>query len=150
MFFFFFFFFFFIMPLKLHTFSFLFPVAVVVAFFLCWAPFHAQRLLTIYIHVWTPALHKLQSTLFYISGRYNVCPKMAANTKWYAVTRLNTKWLRHSCASFREKYYFENVYLEIRRWRTCLKMQILLTLMRLKIAILGGISTENAIECNLT
>lgn len=27
---------------------FIFPVAVVVAFFLCWAPFHAQRLLAVY------------------------------------------------------------------------------------------------------
>ena len=43
-------------------------VAVVVAFFLCWAPFHAQRLLTNYVKVWTPPLLHVQSTLFYISG----------------------------------------------------------------------------------
>lgn len=29
--------------------SLLFSVAVVVAFFLCWAPFHAQRLLAVYL-----------------------------------------------------------------------------------------------------
>ena len=46
-------------------------VAVVVAFFICWAPFHAQRLMTIYIRddQWTPLWLELQSHLFYISGR---------------------------------------------------------------------------------
>ncbi|KAL4233797.1 neuromedin U receptor [Mactra antiquata] len=43
-------------------------VAVVVAFFVCWAPFHAQRLLTVYNRDWTPILFDLQSSLFYISG----------------------------------------------------------------------------------
>jgi len=45
-------------------------VAVVVAFFVCWAPFHAQRLMTIYIRddQWTPLWLELQSHLFYISG----------------------------------------------------------------------------------
>jgi len=48
-------------------------VAVVVAFFICWAPFHAQRLMTIYIREdqWTPLWLELQSHLFYISG--SVC-----------------------------------------------------------------------------
>jgi len=47
-------------------------VAVVVAFFICWAPFHAQRLMTIYIPAdqWTPLWLELQSHLFYISGRH--------------------------------------------------------------------------------
>ncbi|BFZ09556.1 hypothetical protein BsWGS_12595 [Bradybaena similaris] len=45
-------------------------VAVVVAFFICWAPFHAQRLMTLYIRheQWTPMLLTIQSHLFYISG----------------------------------------------------------------------------------
>ncbi|RUS70776.1 hypothetical protein EGW08_021463, partial [Elysia chlorotica] len=45
-------------------------VAVVVAFFVCWAPFHAQRLMTVYIKQdqWTPELLALQSHLFYVSG----------------------------------------------------------------------------------
>src|SRR6218665_4051524 len=45
-------------------------VAVVVAFFLCWAPFHAQRLLTIYTSEdqWTATLLEIQTVLFYISG----------------------------------------------------------------------------------
>ncbi|XP_076077431.1 pyrokinin-1 receptor-like isoform X1 [Mytilus galloprovincialis] len=43
-------------------------VAVVIAFFLCWAPFHSQRLMTLYITDWTPELHTIQTTLFYISG----------------------------------------------------------------------------------
>ncbi|WAR07351.1 CAPAR-like protein [Mya arenaria] len=45
-------------------------VAVVVAFFLCWAPFHAQRLMTLYITAeeWTPFLLDVQNNLFLISG----------------------------------------------------------------------------------
>ncbi|KAL3884207.1 hypothetical protein ACJMK2_030426 [Sinanodonta woodiana] len=43
-------------------------VAVVVAFFVCWAPFHAQRLMTLYVKEWTPDLLELQSHLFYVSG----------------------------------------------------------------------------------
>ncbi|XP_046365443.2 pyrokinin-1 receptor-like [Haliotis rufescens] len=45
-------------------------VAVVVAFFICWAPFHAQRLMTLYIkhEQWTPDLLLVQSHLFYVSG----------------------------------------------------------------------------------
>ncbi|KAH3728463.1 hypothetical protein DPMN_054420 [Dreissena polymorpha] len=45
-------------------------VAVVVAFFLCWAPFHAQRLMTLYIKSdeWTPFLMTIQTHLFLISG----------------------------------------------------------------------------------
>ena len=44
-------------------------VAVVVAFFVCWAPFHAQRLLTSYNTDWTPQMLDFQSSLFYISGK---------------------------------------------------------------------------------
>ncbi|XP_071112842.1 pyrokinin-1 receptor-like [Haliotis cracherodii] len=43
-------------------------VAVTVAFILCWAPFHAQRLMVLYVSTWTPLLMNVQSTLFYISG----------------------------------------------------------------------------------
>ncbi|KAK6169605.1 hypothetical protein SNE40_020620 [Patella caerulea] len=45
-------------------------VAVVVAFFVCWAPFHAQRLMTLYVkrEQWTPELLVVQSYLFYVSG----------------------------------------------------------------------------------
>ncbi|KAH3835820.1 hypothetical protein DPMN_109186, partial [Dreissena polymorpha] len=44
-------------------------IAVVVAFFVQWAPFHAQRLMTSYMPTekWTPSLIKFQSDLFYIS-----------------------------------------------------------------------------------
>ena len=47
-----------------------FSVAVVIAFFICWAPFHTQRLMVIYIKKkdWTPALHTAFSVLYYISG----------------------------------------------------------------------------------
>ena len=49
---------------------FLLPVAVVVAFFVCWAPFHAQRLMTLYIPTaeWTDELLEAHKILYYISG----------------------------------------------------------------------------------
>ncbi|XP_062595056.1 neuropeptides capa receptor-like [Saccostrea cucullata] len=45
-------------------------VAVVIAFFACWAPFHAQRLWTIYMkkEQWTPELLELQNHVFFLSG----------------------------------------------------------------------------------
>ncbi|XP_076445838.1 neuromedin U receptor homolog nmur-2-like [Babylonia areolata] len=45
-------------------------VAVVIAFFVCWAPFHTQRLITVYIppDAWTPRLLTIQTYIFYISG----------------------------------------------------------------------------------
>ncbi|XP_061167513.1 neuropeptides capa receptor-like [Saccostrea echinata] len=45
-------------------------VAVVIAFFACWAPFHAQRLWTIYMNKdhWTPELLDLQNHVFFLSG----------------------------------------------------------------------------------
>jgi hypothetical protein len=48
-------------------------VAVVVAFVICWAPFHAQRLMTIYTSddQWTDAMLETQSLLFYTSGSYD-------------------------------------------------------------------------------
>ena len=51
---------------------FCFSVAVVIAFFFCWAPFHSQRLMTLYVTLWTPELHKTQTTLFYISGMLHI------------------------------------------------------------------------------
>ncbi|KAG8196104.1 hypothetical protein JTE90_007840 [Oedothorax gibbosus] len=46
----------------------IFQVAVVVAFFLCWAPFHAQRLMAIYIVNKTPTAVVIYTTLTHISG----------------------------------------------------------------------------------
>eukprot|EP00105_Crassostrea_gigas_P011730 XP_011427523.1 PREDICTED: neuropeptides capa receptor [Crassostrea gigas] len=45
-------------------------VAVVVAFFVCWAPFHTQRLWTIYMKKehWTTELLELQNHVFFLSG----------------------------------------------------------------------------------
>lgn len=44
------------------------PVAVVVAFFVCWAPFHAERMMTVSISAWTEPLLRIYRTLFYVSG----------------------------------------------------------------------------------
>ncbi|XP_067144514.1 pyrokinin-1 receptor-like isoform X2 [Centruroides vittatus] len=43
-------------------------VAVVVAFFICWAPFHAQRLMAIYVKNPTPTDEIVYMVLTYISG----------------------------------------------------------------------------------
>ncbi|XP_015930193.1 pyrokinin-1 receptor-like [Parasteatoda tepidariorum] len=42
--------------------------AVVVAFFLCWAPFHAQRLMAIYVVDQTPTVITIYTVLTHISG----------------------------------------------------------------------------------
>jgi len=45
-------------------------VAVAVTFFVCWAPFHTQRIITSCVDDddWTPALIELQHGLFHVSG----------------------------------------------------------------------------------
>ena len=52
------------------SFSFLI-VAVVVAFFICWIPFHSQRLMFVVVTLygeWTGALQQAQHVLFMVSG----------------------------------------------------------------------------------
>ncbi|ESO09025.1 hypothetical protein HELRODRAFT_74592 [Helobdella robusta] len=44
-------------------------IAVVVAFFICWAPFHAQRIMTSStFDNWSSVAHSIHNGLFYISG----------------------------------------------------------------------------------
>ncbi|ELU11261.1 hypothetical protein CAPTEDRAFT_190732 [Capitella teleta] len=47
-------------------------IAVVVAFFVCWAPFHAQRLIVLYVDgdltKWTSSLMAVQNVLYFSSG----------------------------------------------------------------------------------
>ncbi|CAG0919133.1 unnamed protein product [Notodromas monacha] len=46
-------------------------VAVVIAFFICWAPFHAQRLLFVYVSIsaeWTEQLRIANEVVSYLSG----------------------------------------------------------------------------------
>ncbi|KFM79568.1 Neuropeptides capa receptor, partial [Stegodyphus mimosarum] len=45
-------------------------IAVVIAFFICWAPFHAQRLLAVYVAPkdWTRRLRIVNEILYYTAG----------------------------------------------------------------------------------
>ena len=43
-------------------------VAVVVAFFVCWAPFQAERMMTARTQVWHEKTLKIHKVLFYLSG----------------------------------------------------------------------------------
>ena len=46
-------------------------VVVVVAFFICWIPFHSQRLMFVVVTLygeWTVALQQAQHVLFMVSG----------------------------------------------------------------------------------
>ena len=52
------------------------PVVVVFAFFFCWTPFHAQRLMFVVVTLlgtWTPTLHSVQHILFTYSGESSLC-----------------------------------------------------------------------------
>lgn len=52
-------------------------VAVVVAFFLCWAPFHAQRLMFGIItskDQWTDTLRSINTQLYCFTGKQPHCP----------------------------------------------------------------------------
>ena len=51
-----------------YIFFFFLPVAVVVAFFLCWAPFHAQRLMAVTVRERTPTAVIVYTVLTHISG----------------------------------------------------------------------------------
>ncbi|RUS76101.1 hypothetical protein EGW08_016132, partial [Elysia chlorotica] len=44
------------------------PVAVVIAFFACWAPFHAYRLLYVYVQERSALVVTVHNVLFYVSG----------------------------------------------------------------------------------
>lgn len=63
---------------KLNLFVIFFTVAVVIAFFICWAPFHAQRLMAIYITSPSDAdivafsyLTNISGVLYYVSATIN-------------------------------------------------------------------------------
>jgi hypothetical protein len=46
-------------------------VAVVIAFFICWAPFHAQRLLFVYVSIsseWSENLRLANEIVSYLAG----------------------------------------------------------------------------------
>lgn len=56
---------------QIYTVFFIFPVAVVIAFFICWAPFHIQRLYSIYQQHSRETLQwhlKIYELVTYISG----------------------------------------------------------------------------------
>ena len=93
-----------------------------------------------------PKTHFLMAWLIYL-----LFPKMAASTKWYAMTRLNTKWLRHSWTSFWEIYYC--ILLKCVSWSTEVthmpgnaNTRKIDEVENLKCS---GVSTENTVGCNL-
>lgn len=43
-------------------------VAVVIAFFICWAPFHAQRLLYVYAKD-SPNYREINEKMFFVTGK---------------------------------------------------------------------------------
>jgi hypothetical protein len=45
----------------------LIAVAVVIAFFICWAPFHAQRLLYVYAKD-SPNYREINEKMFFVTG----------------------------------------------------------------------------------
>ena len=59
--------------LNQHYFFLCFSVAVVVGFFICWAPFHVERLLTSNIEEYTPFLWRVYRKVFYFSGVCYFC-----------------------------------------------------------------------------
>lgn len=58
-------------------------VSVVIIFFICYAPYHGQRLMYAYgTHMgWTHSLRALNEELFYIAGKYSIvhCQPVAAD-----------------------------------------------------------------------
>ncbi|XP_063587763.1 pyrokinin-1 receptor-like [Penaeus indicus] len=59
-------------------------VAVVVVFFLCWAPFHAQRLMFVIVTSygeWTPHLRTVNANLYYFTGIFQVINEIKTQRK---------------------------------------------------------------------
>lgn len=81
-------------------------VAVVVAFFICWAPFHAQRLLAIY------AMHSetLQKSESFLKG-YNVLTYMSG-VLYYLGTTINPLLYNIMSHKFREAFKVCFVYIK--------------------------------------
>ena len=91
---------------------FLFSVSVVVAFFICWAPFHAQRLLAIYgdwTNVWHARVYKIldniSGVLYYFSATINpilyhiLCSRFRSAFKvsaFYMPSAITIRTLRNS------------------------------------------------------
>lgn len=59
-------------------------VAIVIVFTICWTPFHAQRLLWLYVSLygqWTDHLRQVNQVLFLSAGKKKLKKKLK-NTKW--------------------------------------------------------------------
>jgi hypothetical protein len=84
---------------------FLSTVAVVVAFFICWAPFHAQRLLAMYArsnNSDSPVLLTVYKTLTYTSG-----------VLYYMSTTVNPVLYHIMSHKFREAFKVINIFLTL-------------------------------------
>jgi hypothetical protein len=83
-------------------------VAVVVAFFVSWAPFHAQRLMVIYTEEWTNTHDVIHRLLFYVSG-----------VLYYVSATINP--ILYSIMSLKFRQAFKQTLLE--PWCCCPKYQ---------------------------
>ncbi|XP_047470022.1 neuromedin-U receptor 2-like isoform X1 [Penaeus chinensis] len=92
-------------------------VAVVVVFFLCWAPFHAQRLMFVIVTSygeWTPHLRTVNANLYYFTG---LCYYLnsAVNPVLYSImsVRFRIAFRRSLCGGkewARRQLYISNTY----------------------------------------
>uniref|UniRef100_A0A914GWK2 G-protein coupled receptors family 1 profile domain-containing protein n=1 Tax=Globodera rostochiensis TaxID=31243 RepID=A0A914GWK2_GLORO len=97
-------------------------VSVVVMFFLCWLPFHVQRLLSVYLNEssmesvddeqYTSAIHTLFSIVFYISG-YCYYSNSACNPILYNI--LSAKYRMAFCKTILgERFAYKILYRKCR------------------------------------
>jgi hypothetical protein len=99
------------------------PVAVVVAFFICWAPFHAQRLYAIYgLHQQAPVvmlqiyeiMTYISGILYYVSTTINPILYHTMSLKFrdaFKVSSLQQNFV--SCPSYKDRLWMHKFALKV-------------------------------------
>jgi hypothetical protein len=102
----------------------LIAVAVVVAFFICWAPFHAQRLYAIYgMQQQAPVMLQVYEIMTYISG-----------ILYYVSTTINPILYHTMSLKFREAFKVSTLQ---RRVLSCLTCALRVHKFTLKVSVVG-------------